>query len=646
MKCQDLRVGDILQLTKNRRIPADCILLRTDEKQGTVFIRTDQLDGETDWKPRDAVHFVQRQELNGGESELLQWNASVHAEPPSKEIYKFEGTFEFGDVEDHRRSPGVKGLEQRGAYAEFSDECDDRSNTTGQPLVQAEGLSLANTLWANTVLASSATVWALVVYTGKQTRAEMNSKSARSKTGLVDSEINTLSKILFILMVLISLVIIALDNFSGDWYIDTFRFILLLSSIIPISLRVNLDMAKIYYCWQIGRDQAIEGTVARNSNIPEELGRIEAILTDKTGTLTQNDMTLKLIENEFGTYSAAEHQEMLQGFLRDECEKSAAPLRIDDIQLELGRRIRHAEKEQPMCRDLITALAVCHNVTPVLDKDTGQTALQASSPDEIALVHFAESLKMELVDRENNTIIIRNAAGNREEYAILADFPFSSETKRMGILLRHVVSGKIIFYAKGAESVMENLIKGNYKAAMIGACDRFSLDGLRTLVIAQKLISPEFYDEWFVRFKNATAARSEREKEVARVRGELESEMDMLGVTGVEDKLQHGVFECVEKMREAGIKVWMLTGDKVETATCIAISAGLKGVNHGMYEMRETRDSEIERSLQHFKQIAANTLLIVDGRTITRCLEAHKELFFGTRESARRKRTSSNDTRS
>ena len=104
--------------------------------------------------------------------------------------------------------------------------------------------------------------------------------------------------------------------------------------------------------------------------------------------------------------------------------------------------------------------------------------------------------------------------------------------------------------------------------------------------------------------------------------------MDMLGVTGVEDKLQHGVFECVEKMREAGIKVWMLTGDKVETATCIAISAGLKGVNHGMHEMRETRDSEIERSLQHFKVIATRTLLIVDGKTITRCLEAHKELFF------------------
>ncbi len=148
------------------------------------------------------------------------------------------------------------------------------------------------------------------------------------------------------------------------------------------------------------------------------------------------------------------------------------------------KRIRHTDKERPMCRDLITALVVCHNVTPVYDEDTGEKALQASSPDEVALVKFAESLKMDLVDRENNKIVIKNAAGNIESYRILADFPFSSETKRMGILLQHEESDKIIYYAKGAESVMENLIKPIYKASMIGACDRFSLDGLRTLVIA------------------------------------------------------------------------------------------------------------------------------------------------------------------
>ena len=96
--------------------------------------------------------------------------------------------------------------------------------------------------------------------------------------------------------------------------------------------------------------------------------------------------------------------------------------------------------------------------------------------------------------------------------------------------------------------------------------------------------------------------------------------MDLVGITGVEDKLQDEVAVTIESLRNGGVKIWMLTGDKVETATCIAISAGLKGVNHGMYEMRETRDSEIERSLQSFKLISTNTLLIVDGKTITRAL--------------------------
>lgn len=129
---------------------------------------------------------------------------------------------------------------------------------------------------------------------------------------------------------------------------------------------------------------------------------------------------------------------MLTEFLEEECQKSNAPLRIEEMQQEAGkRRIRHADKEKPMCRDLITALVVCHNVTPVYDDETGEKALQASSPDEVALVKFAESLKMDLVDRENNKIVIKNAAGNLESYRILADFPFSSETKRMGILLQH-----------------------------------------------------------------------------------------------------------------------------------------------------------------------------------------------------------------
>lgn len=102
----------------------------------------------------------------------------------------------------------------------------------------------------------------------------MNSKMPRSKVGLLDNEINFLSKVLFVLMLVISALIIVGDGFVGSWYFKYFRFVLLLASIIPISLRVNLDMAKIYYSYGISHDQEIEGTIARNSTIPEELGRI------------------------------------------------------------------------------------------------------------------------------------------------------------------------------------------------------------------------------------------------------------------------------------------------------------------------------------------------------------------------------------
>jgi len=144
----------------------------------------------------------------------------------------------------------------------------------------------------------------MVIYTGVETRAQMNSKTPRSKVGLLDLEIDFLSKVLFVLMLVIAAIIIVLDGFVGSWYYKYFRFVLLLASIIPISLRVNLDLAKIYYSYCISHDEKnIVGTIARNSTIPEELGRIQFLLSDKTGTLTQNDMIFKKIAMEHAQFS-------------------------------------------------------------------------------------------------------------------------------------------------------------------------------------------------------------------------------------------------------------------------------------------------------------------------------------------------------
>lgn len=252
-----LKVGDIIIVEKDERVPADLVLLRTSDKSGTVFVRTDQLDGETDWKLRLAVPATQKL---GSDAELLNFDASVYIEKPQRDIHSFIGTFSRQELE---------GSEE-------------------------ESLDLQNTLWANTVVAAGSAT-GIVVYTGSETRSVMNNSSPRSKMGLLDMEINGLTKVLFCAVLGLAFVMMCLKGFNGPWYRYMFRFVLLFSYIIPISLRVNLDMGKAFYSWQMQNDPEVKGTVVRSTTIPEELGRISYLLTDKTGTLTQNEMVFKKI---------------------------------------------------------------------------------------------------------------------------------------------------------------------------------------------------------------------------------------------------------------------------------------------------------------------------------------------------------------
>lgn len=308
------------------------------------------------------------------------------------------------------------------------------------------------------------------MYTGKDMRVVMNSREPRSKVGRLDREINYLSKLLFLVLAALSLGLVGMGGFAGNWYIHFLRFISLLSYIIPISLRVNLDFAKLYYSYLINHDDDIEGCIARNRDIPEELGRIQFLLTDKTGTLTQNEMVFKKLTLENGiTYTPAKKEEIIKHLNRN-CEKYIGPLgdieekikrgSVDpsDDQIHPQRKRRHFKREKDaLLRDTITALAVCHNVTPVMEN--GQRVLQASSPDEIALVTMAEDLHIKLKTRDQHSMTIENAAEQIEHYEILAIFPFSSQSKRMGIILRNTDSNRIIFYLKGADTIMKDKVK-------------------------------------------------------------------------------------------------------------------------------------------------------------------------------------------
>ena len=601
IKACDIKVGDIIQLEKNERVPADMIFLHTTDKAKTIFLRTDQLDGETDWKLRKPI--ATTQELSDVKK-LVNDDYYLIVDPPTKHIYSFKGVF----------------VMQIG------------SNALN---VKKEGLSLEQTLWANTVIASS-NATGIVIYTGRETRAQKNNSEPQPKFGSIDMEINAISKALFVFMFLCSVAIVAMSGFPGTFevnLINIFRFLLLLSSIIPISLRVNLDFAKIVYSYKINNDENIKGTIARNSQIPEELGRIQYLFSDKTGTLTQNEMIFKQICFESGTFNEDALDE-LTSIVQDECKKSIGPLKdvedkiVNSSTVEQGQKRRFRRNRNNVIRDTITALGLCHNVTPT--EEDGVKGYQASSPDEVALVKFAERINIVLSKRSQTQIQIINGDGKEENYEILANFPFSSDTKRMGILLKNVETNRIVFYLKGAEVVMEKKVQENSRAFLLETCENLATSGLRTLVISQRYIPYPEYESWRKKYENAKTEMEDRDNKIQKVVEELEEGMEFLCVTGVEDKLQVDVTDTIESLRNAGIQIWMLIGDKVETAKCIAISTGLKSKTQDFFEMKELKtNDEVNKYLDSYAQ-KTDTVLVIDGNTMNIALEAENEKHFFT----------------
>jgi phospholipid-translocating ATPase len=198
---------------------------------------------------------------------------------------------------------------------------------------------------------------------------------------LLDLEVNSLSKLLFGLMGLLAFSISALNGLHGNFGMFFLRCVLLLSSIIPISLRVNLDLAKLYYSYCINNDEEILDTIARNSNIPEDLGRLSYLITDKTGTLTQNEMLLKKICTEFAIFDADDPNRDLESILNENCQKypmgpcndpdagvsSLGEVNQNDDNGEARPKKKKKRDQGNNVRDLITAIAICNNVTPVPD---------------------------------------------------------------------------------------------------------------------------------------------------------------------------------------------------------------------------------------------------------------------------------------
>ncbi|KAH9387320.1 phospholipid-translocating ATPase [Nematocida major] len=479
----ELAVGDLVVVGKNERVPADAMLLKTEEASGSIFVRTDQLDGETDWKIKMGQNVFQAET---DFDSIAQKYFEVVAEPPSKEIYSFSGKLYVDGIQ----------------YKVHED----------------------NMLWMNMVIASGTSL-CVVVYTGKDTRAVMNTTKARNKSGLIDSELNFYTKILCSVSLVFSILFMLMRGTYSMWYIALVRFIIIFSTVIPISLRVNIDWARLVYARRIESDKEMS-VVVRNSNIPEELGRISYLLTDKTGTLTRNEMEIKKMHTGGLCYTP--------DFIQEMQEITASPKLPADY---------------AAC-DLLVAMCLCNNVIPYMENN--EIAYISSSPDEIAMVKWAERVGITLWGRGPGWVEVKMQSGIKR-YEVLHTIRFTSERKSMGVVIK---SGEEIhLYMKGADTVMGKLVL--VKDWMEEEAECMAKEGLRTMVFGRRTVTEK------------------EAEELRKTHTITESGLDLLGVTGVEDKLQDGVMVSLETLRNAGIKVWMLTGDKVETAKCIAVSSRL-----------------------------------------------------------------------
>lgn len=639
-----LRVGDLVVIHKNQRVPADLVLLKTyDTDQsddvvthdapfvvdegadsppgdmndtkghgGTCFVRTDQLDGETDWKLRIAVPTTQH--MLEEELAQLKDRAVVVAGPPSKDLHTFFGTL---SVYPQLDSPlGSAGWDSRAWESQHPD------HVALGPQSQTVSLSVENVLWANTVLAAGRAV-GIVIYTGRETRSVMNTSHPQTKVGLLDLEINGLAKILCAVTFSLSVGLVALTGFHGEWWIYVFRFLILFSSIIPISLRVNLDMGKTVYGRQIMKDNDIPGTLVRTSTIPEELGRIEYLLTDKTGTLTRNEMEVKRLHMGTMTYGSDGIDEIRAQLEFTFAEEDDS---LTSISQSRARSTRHWRDMGHRLHDLIIALALCHNVTPVMDED-GTVSYQASSPDEVALVRWTEACGLTLTARDQHTITLQTPTNGTLIYQILEMFPFTSDRKRMGIIVRENLSGEVTFYLKGADVVMSSIVSHN--DWLDEECGNMAREGLRTLVIARQRLSAERLLIFERAYNSARLRMENRDEHMAAVVSEqLEHNMELLGVTGVEDKLQHDVRTTLELLRNANIKVWMLTGDKIETATCIAISTKLVSRNHYIHQVSKVLTDDAACDTLTFLRSKLDCCMVIDGDSLQFFLDNYRAEFF------------------
>ncbi|XP_068668608.1 phospholipid-transporting ATPase 1-like [Aristolochia californica] len=601
-KWKTFQAGEVVKVCIDETIPCDMVLLGTSDPSGIAYIQTMNLDGETNLKTRYA-----RQETTSTIFEGGNISGLIRCEQPNRNIYEFTANMEFNGhkVPLSQSNIILRGCQLKntnwvvGVVVYAGQETKAMLNSAASPAKRSklEGFMNRETLWLSVFLLVMCSVVAIGM--GLWLHRHMNELDTLPyyrRRYFTDGPDNGKTYKYY--------------GFVMEIFFSFLSSIIVFQIMIPISLYITMELVRLGQSYFMIEDTEMYDSSSdsrfqcRSLNINEDLGQIRYIFSDKTGTLTENKMEFRSAsvygKNYRGLPQSGDHplQEIqMSGLTENLRKKSKSDIDVDPELLHLLHKDL-AGVERLAAHEFFLTLAACNTVIPIvrhrqsfssmgpeLHEDVEGIDYQGESPDELALVAAASAYGYALIERASGHIVV-DVHGEKLRLDLLGLHEFDSVRKRMSVVIRFP-DNSVKVLVKGADSSMLNILSKasdapgnpecpfNLRHATQNHLTEYSSEGLRTLVLAAKNLTDEELEEWQIMYEEASTSLSERSAKLRQTAALIESNLNLLGATGIEDKLQDGVPETIESLRQAGIKVWVLTGDKQETAISIGLSCKL-----------------------------------------------------------------------
>jgi phospholipid-transporting ATPase len=629
-KSGDLKIGEIVLVRDESCLPADMILLDSSNKEGMAFIETGTLDGEKTLKqkisPKETAGFFNNE---GDYSKNFNLKGRASSDLPNPELYKLDCKL-FLEITDFQNT-----------NISYDIPCDAKQ-------LLLKGAILKNSAW----------VIGFVVYTGHYNKIILNSKKPRMKYSRVETLMSKLLIFILFLQFCFCIICAALNKVYYqnnieknpfmpkyiygsvvDPLLSYFTYILLLNTMIPISLIISLEIAKMIQGYflisdALGYSHTRKKFIkASTVSLNEELGQVNFIFSDKTGTLTCNKMEYK-----YGVIGDVCYEYVRNpDDLKPDSNNEKRILKEEDV-VKVGREyfspkkyasrgnskypgviiqsdrnpnvFVNLENESTIVAEYWKALSICHQCD--FEEKDGKLEISGLSPDDIELVKTAAAQGYECQKPPSSVTRVVTIGGVNKEFEILNVLEFDSDRKRMSIIVRD--DNIIKLYIKGADTAIEWInskekisrlsinCNKNFKSQAKHYVDHFSNKGYRTLLVGMRVIDDNEYEEWSKKLHEANMQQENKKKAVDAANDDIEKNVYIIGSTIVEDKLQDKVEDTIRDLRLASIKIWMLTGDKIDTAYNIGLCCNLISKDLRTFRLHGEKGDKMNKLYDEYSQ--------------------------------------------